>query len=425
MKKIIFSIIACLALLLVPVVALAGCKKSTAVAEYAVYFVETEDKIVTVKVEEGKRVAAPTTPTREGYVFVGWYSDAYYTTEFNFNQLIVCPVTAYAKWADACVVTFNSNDGTKIADQIVAKGALLQKPKNPKRIGFTFDNWYIADTTTIFNFSTPVTENITIYANFIDNDLTISSEGVITYCDRDATNVEMPVVKNGVAITSIDDYAFNDCRSLTSITIPNSVTSIGDRAFWRCSSLTSITIPESVTSIGYHAFDGCSSLTSITIPESVTSIGDSAFSGCSGLESIVVESGNTVYDSRNNCNAIIETNTNTLIAGCKNTVIPSGVVSIGQNAFYECCDLISIEIPDSVTSIGDRAFWRCSGLTELTIPDGVTSIGRNTFSGCKSLTSIEIPIQLNILERTHSMAVQLKKLLFQKKRNTILILLTK
>ena len=122
-------------------------------------------------------------------------------------------------------------------------------------------------------------------------------------------------------VTSIGSSAFSACSSLTSITIPNSVTSIGWGAFMGCSSLTSITIPNSVTSIGWGAFSGCSSLTSVTIPNSVTSIGNSAFSGCSSLTSIVVESGNTTYDSRDNCNAIIETATNTLIAQVVKTLL--------------------------------------------------------------------------------------------------------
>ena len=193
------------------------------------------------------------------------------------------------------------------------------------------------------------------------------------------------------SVTSIGDYAFWYCSSLTSITIPNSVTSIGDWAFINCSSLTSITIPNSVTSIGDYAFNRCASLTSITIPNSVTSIGNSVFYLCSSLTSMVVEEGNTTYDSRNNCNAIIETATNTLIAGCQKTIIPNSVTSIGDWAFNGCYSLTSITIPNSVTSIGDWAFNGCESLTSITIPNSVTSIGDWAFERCSSLTSITIP----------------------------------
>ena len=170
-----------------------------------------------------------------------------------------------------------------------------------------------------------------------------------------------------------------------------SVTGIREMAFYGCSGLTSITIPNSVTSIGIGAFYGCTGLTSITIPNSVTSIGIGAFSGCSGLTSIEVEAGNTQYDSREACNAIIETESNTLIAGCMNTIIPNSVTSIGGYAFSGCTGLTSINIPNSVTSIGDYAFASCIGLTSVTIPESVTSIGNQVFEGCSGLTSITIP----------------------------------
>ena len=169
------------------------------------------------------------------------------------------------------------------------------------------------------------------------------------------------------------------------------VTSIGACAFgdWVCYSfpgLTSVIIPSSVTSIGDWAFYD-SGLTSIVIPSSVTSIGDCAFGDCRSLTSIFVESGNSVYDSRNNCNAIIETASNTLIAGCKNTKIPNSVTCIGDFAFYYS-GLTYITIPNSVTSIGYDAFGGCSGLTSVTIPNSVTSIGINAFCGCSGLTSV-------------------------------------
>ena len=215
----------------------------------------------------------------------------------------------------------------------------------------------------------------------------VTSIGTQAFYDCDVlTSIEIPN-----SVTSIGYRAFECCSGLTSIEIPTSVTSIGGSAFEYCSGLMSIEIPTSVTEIGKWAFAYCSSLTSIEIPTSVTSIGGYAFYYCSGLTSIVVEEGNSYYDSRENCNAIIEAASNKLIVGCQNTIIPNSVTSIGDYAFYDCDGLTSIEIPNSVTSIGYRAFECCSNLTSIDIPNSVTEIGYAAFSGCSSLTSIEIP----------------------------------
>ena len=199
------------------------------------------------------------------------------------------------------------------------------------------------------------------------------------------------------SVTSIGQHAFSGCTGLTNIDIPNSVTSIDDNAFYGCTGLTSVAIPNSVTSIGRYAFYGCTGLTNVAIPNSVTSIWQYAFSGCSGLTSLKVESGNTVYDSRNNCNAIIETASNTLIAGCKTTIIPNSVTYIGHNAFSGCTGLTNIDIPNSVTFIGESTFRGCTGLTSVAIPNSVTSIGNNAFSGCSNLLNVIIEGPISIV----------------------------
>jgi hypothetical protein len=220
--------------------------------------------------------------------------------------------------------------------------------------------------------------------------LTTIGVNMFNACDN-LTSINIPNT-----VTTIQHGAFI-YSGLTSITIPNSVTSIDYQAFACCQGLTSVTIPNSVTSIGDGAFIECSSLGSIEIPNSVTSIGEGALRGCYGLKSIKVDAGNTVYDSRGGCNAIINTTSNTLIAGCSTTTIPNSVTIIGDYAFSGCSPT-SIEIPNSVTSIGREAFSGCGGLTSVSIPNSVTSIGYAAFQGCSRLTSIEIPNSVTSIE---------------------------
>ena len=191
----------------------------------------------------------------------------------------------------------------------------------------------------------------------IPKSVTTSGLGAFRGCSG-LTSITIPN-----SVTTIRSRVFSDCSGLTSITIPNSVTTIDSYAFSKCSSLTSITIPNSVTTIRGRCFADCSSLTNITIPNSVTTIEYDAFGFCSSLAAINVDSSNPIYDSRNNCNAIIKTADNELIKGCMNTNIPDSLTIIGNNAFWGCSGLTSITIPNSVTTIGNLAFAFCSNLT--------------------------------------------------------------
>ncbi len=192
-------------------------------------------------------------------------------------------------------------------------------------------------------------------------------------------------------VTVIDDYTFSGCSELTSIEVPASVTAIGDYAFRSCSKLCNVVLPESLVSIGASAFYECTALSSISIPAAVNAIGAFAFEHCPALVSMTVSGDNKTYDSRQHCNAIIETATSRLLAGCMNTTVPSTVTAIGENAFSGCFMLTEMTLPKSVTAIGDYAFAGCSSLAGINIPNSVRSIGYAAFSGCSALTSLDIP----------------------------------
>ena len=200
----------------------------------------------------------------------------------------------------------------------------------------------------------------------------------------------------------LPDYVFSFCN-FTELTLPDNLLVIGSSALRGCADLKQLSLPQTLTTIRDAAFS--SALTSITIPRNVTLIEGNPFlsigyfSTTYNLAAIVVEEGNTVYDSREGCNAIIETASNTLISGCSNTVIPHTVVAIGPNAFYYA-NMSSIVIPDNIKSIGESAFYRCGKLNSIIIPNSVTSIGARAFYECTSLTTIRIPDGLSTLENS-------------------------
>ena len=195
------------------------------------------------------------------------------------------------------------------------------------------------------------------------------------WADLDRQREYSGVEKFYTSNNTISNSMFEDCKFIK-LFLPNNITTIEGGGF---------------TGSYNGGIVNCKRLTEIVIPQSVTSIGSGAFGGCSSLTSIKVESGNQMYDSRNNCNAIIDKSTKTIVAGCKNTIIPSSVTSIGYEAFGGCSGLTSITIPSSITSIDNNAFYGCSGLISVDIPNGVTFIGYSAFYGCSGLTSVTIP----------------------------------
>lgn len=193
------------------------------------------------------------------------------------------------------------------------------------------------------------------------------------------------------SVTIIEEEAFSGCNSLSTLEIPNSVITIGEGAFAGCNSLTALEIPNCVTTIGEGAFAECNSLITLSISNSVANIGEGAFYNCSGLITIVVDENNTSYDSRENCNAIIETETNKLVLGCVNSFIPNGIATIGNDAFMNNKELTKIIIPQSVTSIGENAFSGCK-LTIVKLKNTMPiDIHENVFSN-RSKATLYVPM---------------------------------
>ena len=219
-----------------------------------------------------------------------------------------------------------------------------------------------------------------------------SVKSIGRYAFQSCSSLASVTIQEG--ITDIGDYSFY-YSGLSSVSIPRSVKRIGNRAFQACK-LSSIEIPNSVTTIGDYAFSGCS-LTSMEIPSSVDSIGTGILSGCSHLKSLIVNTGNKRYDSRGNCNAIIESESNTLISTClglKSFSIPDGVTAIGDRAFSGYSSLKSIQIPNGIISIGNYAFSNCDSLEYVELPISLQSIGDYAFSG-SPLKEITIPKNVN------------------------------
>ena len=302
-------------------------------------------------IEIGGRIQEPkTTPTKDGYIFMGWYTSKEgwkneKATPFDFGDRIWEDTDIYANWKSTAEYTLTGS-------MLPEEGVTFFEGDNLMRI---------------YQNAGGISEKI--------------GNGNVVLEFRD---------KNGKVVTGAAPPS-NVTVRVKEVVIGNNVSVIPNNAFKGCDSLISVTIGDSVTSIEDGAFSGCYSLTSVIIPDGVTSIGYGAFDSCTSLETITVDSGNSVYHSAGNC--LIETATKTLIAGCKNSVIPDdgSVTSIGNSAFCDCDSLTSVTIPDSVTSIGSYAFFGCDSLTSVTIGDSVTSIGIYAFSGCDSLTSVAIP----------------------------------
>lgn len=245
--------------------------------------------------------------------------------------------------------------------------------------------------------------------------------------DEDGANATWKLDENGVLTISgtgaIKEYAFSrSSLSIKKVVIKEEITEIGSKAFQNCEQIQTVTLPESLTTLEEGTFFGCSGLKKITIPKNCVTIGEDAFYCCSGLEEISVEDGNPVFDSRGNCKALIDSKSNTLLLGGKNSVVPDGVTAIAEYAFaytgiteitipdsviridecafYTCTQLKSVVLPKNVTSIENDVFRYCSNLENVKLPEGLKTIGAGAFSGCSSLQTVTIPAAVDAIGLT-------------------------
>ena len=385
--------------------------------------------------------------TKPGYSFMGWATTAdgevVYADGAEYTMGAEPSYTLYAVWKlDVYTITYEKNGGTgevketfTIYDLPITLGELNDKTN------YLFNFWYKeSDFSGEPVFEITELSNITLYAEYVEctDGLVLSErdgEYTVTGYTGSDTRVVIPKAYKGKRVTSIGDYAFNYCRSITSVAVPNGVTTIGNWAFTGCTALTSIELPNSVTSIGKYAFEGCASVTSIEIPNSVASIGDYAFNYCTSLASVVIQNGvaaignwafrgcialtgveipnsvtaigaNAFFGCTSLTSVVLPNRVTTigegLFSGCtalKSIEIPSSVTSIGEKAFYNCTDLASAVMENGVTTIGDYAFYGCTSLASIEIPSGVTAIGEGVFEYCKSLTEVVIPESVTSIDK--------------------------
>lgn len=269
------------------------------------------------------------------------------------------------------------------------------------------------------------TEEVTYPISIVDRDGTITSFNNFDEFSNAFSSIKTGTVTlkytfldfeildgNDFKITGIGNNAFNGYSNLKKVKFSKNITSIGEKSFYSCSMLEQVQIPEGeLSSLGVSAFGSCTNLKNIFIPEKVSLFNANALSGCTGLTNIEVSKNNAIYDSRDNCNAIIETSTNVLLVGCASTLIPEDIVEIGEyafrellitnitipnnvikinkGAFYKCANLTEIILSENLTLLGDFAFFN-SGLTSITIPSKVTSIGEQIFYACRALNEITV-----------------------------------
>ena len=337
------------------------------------------DVITQANIDSGGYATLPTTPTKEGYTFVGWYTDTALETAYNFATPVTSSFTLYAKWTvSKFTVTFKTYAGDTLYQTTVEYNKdATYVGDTPTKEGFTFDGWDKK--------LTGIKETTIIYAKFL--------HPIFDFSDNEQTKISAVKDKNITSatipsgITEIGDGAFYSCEKLESVVIPDSVTVIGEEAFSSCYTLTSINIPSGITEIGAGAFSYCAKLSSITLPEGITEISEYLFAGCRSLTSFSVPSTVTSIKKQ----AFYDT-------GLETFTIPATVTEIEEEVFVVCKSLMSVNIPTGITEIPYRLFSGCSSLNNVVIPSTVTTIGGSAFYQCSSLTNITLGDNVKLIE---------------------------
>lgn len=358
-------------------------------------------------------------PTRQGYTFLGWYSDEDFETKITYIKIgTKTDITLYAKWSiNQYTITFNPNGGSSVDSITEDYGTVLTAPESPTKDGYIFVGWYKDySLTQSFKFNSMPAQNMTLYAKYeaLFNVSTGTITGLTTYA-KNITGLELVIPEriNGYKITSISDNAFLSNSNIVSVTIGNNVTSIGDNAFARCSKLTSVIVPNSVTTMGDNVFfqcsqlkiatigtglkvlpnatfGECSKLTSLTLSEGLTKIGELAIARCTSLTEITIP------------NSVTELQYGALAqnSGLTTVNMGTGVRTLGESVFLSNSKLTTINLPEGITTISKGLFGGCSCLTNITLPSTVNTIGDSVFAECTKLESIIIPKSVASIGKT-------------------------
>lgn len=386
-------------------------------------------------IPENTKVKKPTDPTRDGYLFDGWYYQdekwsfigysvcenmtftAHWNPIFNMENNKILSLTPYASTLKTLNIpsTIDGVEITEIGNEAFRGNLMLEKvviPDSIKKIcsGAFYDCGFLTSITisnnlkeignNVFLGCYNLTEvNITSLESWFNQSYGDYGAGFSSAYHLYLNGVELTEITIPKTITEIKDSALCMASYITSITIPDSITSIGEKAFYNCSSLTSVIIPDVVTNIENYTFYGCTSLISVTIPNSVTSIGSHAFSGCNALASIIIPDsvtsiGTTAFDSNKPMDVHIsslESWFNIDFAGSSNPLSPACPFGSAYHLYLNGAELTEIIIPKTITEIKDYALDGASYITLITIPNSVISIGYYAFNNCSSLISITIP----------------------------------